>query len=331
MANSLDIEFEVFYKAHSNSPVKNGEKIRFSPFHKLKYSLSAQTLAELSPAIKVTLALPNEIELDTNAKLRLDINNCTGCEMKFSENGANSNTTPLELSNNSKNLQLTPALIMNGAQTMDTPTLALDHSNWRLHDLERIGDRLNINGNDPYLLSQQFAINTSTLGGVLVELSLNELPAELETLNKSIASAPSIPLAHFQIFYRTERHPFTEEASTIVGLPILKGGIEQTFFIPLDFVSTQDPVAEFLTGLRLDVDHINRLNKISLVDKKTALRYRQLIPNKIYQRKIQRAGLPLILAKIFNKFKKDLSFIILYTILIILVAIGFRRAYTRTF
>ena len=176
-------------------------------------------------------------------------------------------------------------------------------------------------------MSQQFAISTSTLGGVLVELSFGESAHKHSSRN--LASAPPTPLAHIQLFYRTERHPFSEDASTIVGVPIADGGIEQAFFIPLHFISTQDPVAELLTGLRLDINRIEQLNKISLVDKETASKYQKLIPKKIYQRKFQRASVRLIAGTIFNKLKKDLGFIIFYAVFFVLVAVGFRRAYTR--
>jgi len=322
-----DIEFEVFYDALENQTIKNGTKVKFSPFHKLKYSLSLDKLAELGPALTVTLLLPPEVEYKSNAALRLDINSCSGCKMSFAKEINYGNTIDEDLNSGLKNAQLAPTLVMDGVKAMQTPIHELNHSTWRLHDLQRRGDRLKIVGNDPYLLSQQFAISTSKLGGVLVELVLGE-GLDKNSSSKNASTAPTT-LSHIQLFYRTEQHSFTEDASTIVGLPVSNDGVEQTIFIPLDFISTQDPVAHLLTGLRLDANHISQLNKISLVDKETSAKYQPLIPSRIYQRKFQRANVLLIASTIYNKLKKDLGFVFLYTLLLILVAIGFRRAYRR--
>ena len=329
-----DIELEVFYKPQENNSNTNNGKILFNPFHKLKYSFAIEKLSELGPALIITIILPKEIEYSENSKLRLDINNCSGCEIDFAKENSGTNKTNEDLSGNLKNIRLTPSVVMDGIKLMETPTLELNHTAWRLHDLKRIEDRLKIIGNDPYLLSPQFAISTSTLGGVLVKLSFGDETNELEATGKKVlieklASEAKTSLANIQLFYRTELHPFTEEASTIVGVPLINDGIEQSFFIPLDFISTQKPIAELLTGLRLDFDQISQLNSISLVDKETAQKYRPLIPSKFYQRKFQHANLRLLASTTFKNLTQDLGFIIFYAVLLILVAIGFRRAYTR--
>ena len=307
--NNRDILLEVFFKQ-----LENTSEARFSPLHRLKYTIAVEALKELGTAPVIFLTLPNEIQIAQDPLIRLDIDNCAGCDLSFNATTNNS-------------VELKPSLTLNGAESAPLQDLELDLTKWRLNDLEQRESRFYTTGKDPFLFSPTLAVNTSSLGGVLVKLSLNKELKNSETSVTNKLATEQIPISNIQLFYRTEQHAFVEGASTVVELPILDDGTEQAFYIPLDFISSQAPVMQLLTGLRLDVEHLHRLNSLSIVNKQAAKKYQKLIPNRMYQRKIQRASGRQIISDIINKLKGDMGFVISYGVLLILVAFLFRRAF----
>ena len=316
--NLNNIRFELFFRATDNEGSS-----KFDPLYKVQYLFSAESF---NKPLSISLVLPDAINYQGNSKLRLDIDRCAGCELSFTGEQIG------EQSKDAKNIELLATSTINGARSVPEQSIVLNTTDWRLNDLERITPNsdlanldvtsldvtsldvtgLDVTGLDPYLVSPPLTINTATLGGVLVELSVT---------NSADSSLRS------QLFYSTEQHRFKEQASTIVELANDDSNIEQTFFIPLDFISSQAPVMQMLTGLRLDINQAVSINKISLVNKQAAKKYQTLIPKRIYQRKIQGASGQQIIAGIFGKLGKDPGFIIIYGLLLILVAVLFRRAY----
>lgn len=303
--NDRDIKLELFFKEFDNDTLNSQQPFRFNPLHRLKYLVPASRLNEAESSLSIVLVLPEQINQIPNNSLRLDIENCTNCVVNF-----NQNTDP-------NITQLAPSMTINGAQPIPKENISLNPLQWQLNDLERQGDRLNTVGDDPYLVSPPLNIAASSLGGVLIELTLEPNTAPRSTAN-------------IQLFYSTEQHSFIEAASTVIKSPSTKdGGTQQNFFIPLDFISSQNPVMSLLKRLRLDVEQLTSVSKITLINKQSAQEYQTLIPSRIYQSKLQYASGRQIIASIFKNLSSDLNFIIFYGLLFVLTAVAFRWAYKR--
>jgi len=345
------ILLELFFKEIDNKASESTQAL-FDPRYRLRYLITKSQINELLSSydtdsalldlsLSVVLLLPEGLDKIPNANIRLDIDNCTNCELSFTKTGVADNITHDDGAkiNSIGRVEMTPSMLLNGTKPIPNQGISLNLDKWIANDLEResafiAGNRARNLANktdissatkvttiaeDPFLASPQLSIKAASLGGVLLDLTL-----DTETQDNS-----PLKTANVQLFYSTERHLFTERASTTVKLSIARDGAKQTVFIPLNFLSSQSPVREFLTGLRIDTDELESINEVVLVNKESAIEYQRFIPRNIYQRKYQRASGRQVVASGFNNLMNDLSFIIVYFLLVIVIATFFIRAYRR--
>lgn len=306
------LNFEVFYKANSEQH-HAAQAISFDALYRFSFSHPSDSFEQ--PMSRILVALPSALDISTASLVRLDIDGCTGCITDIASIAlVNSQTlTPSQAISIRK--------FYNGVTPISSDGENIELAGWTLNDL--VADsvtpngfaRLKITGADPYLVSPRLEFATDQLGGVLFNLSA---PPELDDIA-------------VQLFYATDKHGFSEAASSLIR--VSRDQIEQGFVVPLNFLGTQSPRQRMIERLRLDIDSPSagswQLNKVQLLHQSQLAEYSSLVPNRLLQRKIQRArGLDLAFQSL-QKIARDKAFIIAYLLLLALTSLYFYRSFRR--
>lgn len=307
-----ELNFEVFYKANSEQH-EDAQALSFDALYRFSFSHSSSAFEQ--PMSRILVALPSALDISTASLVRLDIDGCTGCITDIASIAlVNSQTlTPSQAINIRK--------FYNGVTPISSDGENIELAGWTLNDLDADSvtpngsARLKITGADPYLVSPRLDFATDQLGGVLINLSA---PPELDDIA-------------VQLFYATDKHGFSEAASSLIR--VSRDQIEQGFVVPLNFLGTQSPRQRMIERLRLDIDSPSagswQLNKVQLLHQSQLAEYSSLVPNRLLQRKIQRArGLDLAFQSL-QKIARDKGFIIAYLLLLALTSLYFYRSFRR--
>lgn len=304
-----ELNLEVFFK-----PLEQEGELRFDPLYRLRLLVPSAAL-EIESG-KLLIAVPNELELRADQKIRIDIDNCAACS--FQINGAPQLINQTKETLPSVN-QVFAYRVFNGAKPLPANGVNVDTQDWHLNHILRSNNALMVDGNDPYLVSHDLDINTQDLGGVLFTLRYQK---------------PSTAPRDYQLFYATDNHAFVEHASGAVRVKDDQDGVSR-FVIPLQFLSESQPVARVLQRLRLDLlpagDNPSSwyFNETRVLSKAQISEYANLVPARIVHNKRQRATGIQLLKNVLKKVLSDPWFVALYLLLIILTGLGFWRQFKR--
>lgn len=270
----------------------------FDPYFKVSFTATKFPSA---------LALPENIKLTPSTRLRLDITACAECLIStknlpiLAHSPANA-IAEVELTN-----------VQNGVSILTNQPRAMSTQGWRLNDLSGDLTHFEITGSDPFLVSPKLTTSTSNLAGVYFKLIA---PSSDEVSND------------YQLFYQTERHPFSISAHST--LRIISASSQTVEFIaPLDFLSSEQPSDLVLERLRLDIPNIAgkwALIEARLVHQDQSTDAKSLIPQHVQIKQQRASGLALAKKSIIN-VASDTSFLISYILLLLLICALFLRAY----
>ena len=211
-----NLELELFYHTKDE---------QFSPYFKVKF---------LVPSFPASLKLPAEVSSNLGSKLRLDLVSCTNCVVDFS-------SVP-EITSTASNSQ-TIAAIKDANVVKALPQIGskLTLNDWLINHIDGDITKFNISGEDPFIVSPLFSINTDGFAGVFIHLT-----------------APTSDAAYndYQLLYQTERHGFSSTARSTFRIAN-KNTNSVEFFIPLPFLSQELPKDHILKRIRLDIPLIN--------------------------------------------------------------------------
>jgi len=284
------------------APINLGEEHTFDPLHRLTFIMPDRKAKE------ILIPLPDELSLP-GSTIRLDIDNCQSCDVKF-----NGNLRYLRSFNREANQDLFKVeeyRLINGTKPIPKEGLSLDVISWKPHAIDMSGKQVNVIDNDPFLVSEALDFDTEELGGIKIKL----IPPQTKSNIHS-----------FQLFYGTERHIFIERASAILKVAADKTEPSKAieFIVPLDFLSSRFPPDRLLTRLRLDFpekqskeNELWAIQSVDLITKQQLPEYRNLIPSQLVHFKFQKASKRQIIKGIFNKITSDLGFTIFYLWLLI--------------
>ena len=274
----------------------------FDPWYRLDFK-------EIKKTGRIALKLPSSINLKSNTPLRVDIDACNACLIEFS------NT--IQFSENNNDLEeLSPTEVYNGIESVPSngKTLALD--DWQFNSINGSLEQFEIEAIDPYLVSPKLNLGTENLAAIYFQIQLPE--------NSNISN-------DFQLFYATENHGFSEQASSHIRAQNTSEAQLELLF-PVDFLSQQIPSDRMLDRIRIDIPLISgawSVTNVSLISDSQFSEFEHLMPSQLIQNKRQKArGLSLIKNTVSNIFS-DLGFSLSYLLLITLVSIGFFRAYKK--
>lgn len=338
-----DIPLEVFFRPLvAENQTVDGATI-FDPLFRIQFRVpdhgaehnsfepsSARPDSAREPKVRrISLPLPDDVSVDSST-VRFDIDSCQACTVSVIDLAVIKGPAT-DISEDNKDEKVMPQgwnnlKILNGAKPIPENGLELGAGAWSLNDMEIAASSLAITGGDPYLVSPIIDVATESLSGVLVEIE-----PHLPEVAWSAATPEKNPHYTFQLFYSTEKHQFTEYASTIMRLPTASDQAPLQFFIPLDFLSIRMPKIRLLRRLRLDIENPNFDNnrshvlswsfpKVVLIGPRQAEQYRELIPAQLLHSKLQKASRRQTLIGILKKISADLAFSISYTMLLLLVA-----------
>ena len=301
------LPLEVFFRANLG-PQGN----IYDPLHHLSFSVMTADLNAKSGRLAVQL--PKQVRLDGLPSIRLDINACNACSVKIEEmprvRENNLNTEELD-----KLAVVTVEHFQVGANALGTEGLLLDIADWQVNDIERTEMKLRISGDDPYFESPPLYLATTNLGGLLIKITP---PADLKSVD-------------YQLFYATNTHAFIEAASNLTRVPVANSNTD--FIIPLHHLSKDTQGINLLEGLRLDIDSASEgdwtIEKIQILTLAQMDQHRALVPNRLLQRKPERAPAWQILTNSLRKISSDLGFSLTYGLLLLLTGFGFVRAFRK--
>jgi len=309
--SQLEIPVEVFFKSTLNSNSR-----LFDPIYRIQFIVDR---AEFS---SIRIPIPKDLNFDSLI-IRVDIDQCNNCQILLSGSpylSTDSSETFTENSANISNFRL-----MNGARSIPNEGLDVAVDNWELHHLKSSTDGLLVSGEDPFLISPIIDASIDELAGVLFELD---------------APGAETPVFDFQLFYATESHKFIEPASSIMRVAGQANTQKSTlrFYIPLGFLSSQNPKVQLFKQLRLDLAtrslgfdqsvHSSywRLLKVSLVNKDSAAPFTSIRPAQLVHSKMQKATTAQVIKGIFHKVTADKGFIFSYVLLLMtVIIIAYRR------
>lgn len=302
------IELEVFFDGQQ----LNSQRV-FSAAKYLRVSIDPQEWAKLGG---VTIKLPDDIRFANNSLLRLDINGCSKCEVSL--NG------PPKLSD-TKQADYLAAKVLKyriGVTELKQELRDIPVAKWGSND---IGANGKIIGNDPFLVSPLLDIDTNNLAGVYFE---------------AVTEQKDVERAVFQLFYATETHGFIEAASIYAQVnansdesPTAdKQASQHTYgwYLPLDFLSKQNPRQEILERIRLDFSNhyaFWTLKKAQLVPESERDNYLDSMPKLLVQAKLQKANTKQVVQDIFSRLSRDLGFLFAYLLLLLATGYFFWRSY----
>ena len=286
-------QLQVFFKQSGDS---------FDPSYRLDFK-------DITSTGKLALKIPSSVFIAPESNLRLDIDGCTACVLEIGDS--------INPSTSNKNLpELIPSGVFNGVNSLPNAGLVVSAENWQFNAVTGSLTKFEISSHDPYLVSPKLSLGTDGLAALYVQLKAPD--------NHNIHN-------DFQLFYATENHGFTEQASSHIRAQNVPGQKLELLF-PLDFLSTQAPRGLTLEKIRLDLPLISgswSLDKVSLISDTQLSEYTHLWPTQLIQNKTQRAtGLSLIKKSISNIFS-DTGFAVSYMVLIILISAGFVRAFNK--
>ncbi|MFT6100752.1 MAG: hypothetical protein ACJAYF_003313 [Arenicella sp.] len=284
----------------------NSQQDLFNPYYKISFTI---------PSFPALLELPTDIDFSQSTRLRLDINQCQDCpvnlqSLPFLSNQVSASATVVQ-----------PSRVQNGVTPLASGSTPLDTNDWQLNDLNGEPNNFEISASDPFLVSPQLILSTQQLAGVYFKL---KVPRSDQAWND------------YQLFYQTEHHTFSAQASSTVRVAdsfnrvadSANGVVE--FMFPLGFLSNEQQSGAVLERIRLDIPEISgnwALLEARLVHQEQLDDYLDMIPTQLVEMKQQRAtGLSLIKKSLFNVFA-DIGFSISYLLLLILTAWFLVRAY----
>ncbi len=271
----------------------------FDPYYKL------QLTAESFPA---AIKLPQNIDVVDSTRLRLDINQCPNCIVRF-------DALPLLTNEVEQASIIVPNTVLNGITTLESSPEPISKNGWQLNDINGSLDSFVISGADPYMVSPRLITSTRHLAGVYIRLQ---------------APQSDKPWNDVQVFYQTEKHSFSQDATLNLRLPENQQNSLE-FVVPLEFLSKEHPSNSILERLRFDLPEISgewSLLEARLIHEDQAMDTVQHIPTKIVQFKRQTSsGIWALLKKSLENVVSDLGFTISYLLLLIFVGLYFIRLY----
>ena len=276
----------------------NSKDDLFHPRYKINFTAASFPAA---------LELPEDIVINNLSRLRLDVEQCPDCSINFA-------SLPLLTSEPRLITAAQITDVQNGLNRLSSASALISTIGWQLNDIDGELSRFNISGDDPFLVSPRLSASTSHLQGVYFKLTA---PSSGEVWN------------HYQLFYQTERHGFTPQASATVRLGDSDDGLVE-FMLPLDFLSQERPSDTVLERLRLDLPEIQgqwSLLEVRLVHQDQAADTKRLVPAQLIQIKQQSATGLALLKKVLLNVASDSRFSIGYLLLLILTSLFFIRAY----
>jgi len=309
----IDIEFDSATVNHSQIPMElffkpseEPSSDHFDPMYRIKFLV--QTANSKSP---FALALPRSADIRTNNKMRLDLEQCSGCRFTLRSLPTLVQTRPTEVE------LVKPQRVYNGINKLGSEGLTVSTVGWSAKGLAKSDNGLQIDGADPYLISPPLDASTEELGGVHFRLSNSD---------KQLHSQD------FQLFYATERHGFIEGASTVLRAIADQGTFE--FVVPLSFLNKEHPRQNVIERLRLDLaggepTSFWKLDQVTLLHTSQLEAYSNYIPKRRLEAKQQRASGFRLIAKSISKVASDLVFTVAYLLLLLATAFGFWRAYRK--
>jgi len=285
----------------SNMPLElffSGKNDIFDPYYRLNF---------IAPSFPVALALPQNVTLTSSPRLRLDVVQCPDCTIEFSDQAILSDSS-------ADGVLVEPISVRNGTHKLAVDDKAITTNDWRLNDLNGSYSSFEISGNDPYIVSPRLDTSTHQFAGVYFKL---KAPRSGEIWN------------NYQLFYQTDRHPFTVQASSTLRIPDSQTSITE-FMIPLEFLSKERPSDSVLERIRLDLPEIPgqwAIIEARLIHQDRANQLKDLVPAQLSHTKRQRARRLSLLKKSLSNVASDLGFSICYALLLALTCFLFLRAY----
>jgi len=283
-----------------NKPLElffNSDDDVFNPGYKISFTVDN---------FPIGLVIPQEVTLSSRTRLRLDVNQCSGCTINF-------DSIPILKSGQAYATLVQPQAVQNGAHELTANQSIID-GQWRLNSLNGSYQNFEVSGADPYLVTPILNISTHMLEAVYFKIK---------------APTSNEPWGNYQLFYQTEQHRFTSQANSSIRLANNNNDIVE-FIIPLDFLSKEAPSVSILERLRLDIPEAEgkwSILELKLIHKDSIDQVKHLIPSLIIHNKKQKAkGLALV-KKITRNITSDISFAISYILLLLLTFLFFRRAY----
>jgi hypothetical protein len=277
-----DVPLEIFF---------NSEQDLFNPYYKISFTVSSFPAA---------LELPAGTAFTQSTRLRLDINQCESCSLNFE------NLPVLTDQIDATVTLIEPKRVQIGIVALDKNSATIINPDWHFNDLNGALDKFEMSADDPFIVSTQLSLATEHLAGVYFKL---KAPKSNHAWNS------------YQLFYQTERHSFSRQASSTLRIADSDNGIVE-FMFPLDFLSTQQPSNIILERIRLDIPEISgywTLLEARLVHKENVADYLRMIPVQLIQSKQQVVtGRSLIKQSLIN-VSADIGFSISYLLLMLSV------------
>ncbi len=282
---------ELFFKQRGNV---------FDPWYRLSFNAPGNG--------DVAIRIPDTVQIEVGQTLRLDINRCGSCDIKFSTASLS------QTSDGAAEVEITR--LFNGIQAVDDSGKLITLDDWQLNDVAGLLSGFTITNNDPYLVSPDLNVGTQNLAAVYFKVSV---PKNANVNND------------YQLFYATEKHAFIEPATSLIRLENDSAPYVELLF-PLDFLSREIPADSLLQKVRLDLPLIEgkwSLDEAKLLSFAQLEHYQNSAPRQLVQYKRQRSsGLALIKKSLMNVFS-DLGFVFSYLLLLIAIAFGFIRAFKK--
>jgi hypothetical protein len=278
--------FELFYKVVSDSR----ESFKFDPNFRIKFK---STMGQIIEQKGIYLDLPQNITLLDQQALRLDIDGCGGCRLSTTESQLFTTLNHSEIREN----RITP-IIRNhsGVATVEPAGIKLNLDDWNSNHISGGPSDFKLDGFDPFFVSPPLNISTQNLAGLYFKVR-----SPFQT-------------SAYQVFYATESHQFIESASSILELPTNKDGVSE-FFIPMRFLSEQQPIQNTLNRIRFDIVASDELKpqpwsveELMVVPHSKFNHYKKYIPARLLQRKQQKSSVTQLLIGSIERVFSDLLF-----------------------
>ncbi|MFT6724976.1 MAG: hypothetical protein ACJARN_001845 [Arenicella sp.] len=286
----VGLPLEIFFRGNNDL---------FDPYYKINFTATSFPTA---------IELPTDISFTQNSRLRLDINYCKDCNIKIDQ-------LPVLIGQLDAGVTLTkPSRVQNGLKLIETTAGLISTEEWQLNDISGDPSNFEISANDPFLASPGLTVSTLGISGVYFKM---KAPKSDQLWN------------NYHLFYQTERHQFSIQASSTVRIIDSESEFVELVF-PLDFLNKEHPSDGVLERIRLDIPDILgawSLIEVRLVDHQRMKEFQKLIPTKLIQMKKKRPSGLLLIKKSLSNVISDLGFSISYLLLLISIAWFFRRAY----
>jgi hypothetical protein len=266
----------------------NSKQDLFNPYYKISFTVSSFPAA---------LELPAEIAFAQSTRLRLDINQCDACSLNFESLPVLTDRVDTRVT------LIKPNRVQIGITPLDNDSPPITNADWFFNDVTGELGEFEISAGDPFLLSPSLSLSTEQLAGVYFKL---KAPSSDHVWNK------------YQLFYQTERHSFSRQASSTLRIADSANGIVE-FMFPLDFLSKQQPENVILERIRLDIPEIPgfwALLEARLVHQDQMADYLNMVPTQLIQSKPHSVtGRSLIKQSLLN-VSTDIGFLLSYLLLL---------------